>query len=400
MLAEEEISYKLDMHATKCALDFQWNGMPVVNDRLQKKYRSNLDVITEYDIPINVNSYKQVRQYIDSTLSDDLGLATLAAEGNERAAAVRVVRGLKKQNSFMDKFDTEDQRIYGKFLPSTRSGRFSSKDQNLQQLPRALKGLFGYTPEDGKCLIYSDYSQLELRCIATITNEGNMANLYRRGEDLHDYTANMLFGENWTKNDRQIAKTCNFNLLYGGSAAILCQILLKQTGIKLPEAQANVYKNMWKRLWPSVVAWQQRGINDWRNGQLGSTPFGRQYIGNLMTDQLNIENQGFGAEVAKLAMHYMYPRLKELSEEVLLCDFIHDSYIIECPLEPVLYEAASTIVAHSMQEAWFEAIKSTKIPTLPMPVNVMVGYNWGDIEEGDFFYNYKLEGMEECVTTS
>ncbi len=388
-------SYKLDQIITRECLDFQHNGMPVDNDRLQIQYEANLKKIKEYDMPINVNSYQQVRKYIDSDMSDDLGLATLAAAGNERAAAVRVVRGLIKQNSFMNKYDTPDGRVYGKFLPSTRSGRLASKDQNQQQHPRKLKGLFGYTPDDGRCIVYADYSQLELRCIAAITGETRMEELYRAGEDLHNYTAKMIFGENFTEDDRRISKTLNFNLLYGGSVDVFLQILLKQTGIKLSEQKARGYVQKWKNLWPNIVAWQNKAISMWRGGQLGSTPFGRQYLGKLMTDQMNIENQGFGAEVAKLALHYMKPELDAL-EDVQMINFIHDSYILDCPLDPATYERAAAIVADAMQTAWFEATKNVKIKDLPMPVNCFVGYNWGDIEKGDFFYEYQLGGMEHA----
>jgi hypothetical protein len=159
--------------------------------------------------------------------------------------------------------------------------------------------------------------------------------------------------------------------------------------------KARGYVQKWKNLWPMIVAWQNKAISMWRGGQLGSTPFGRQYLGNLMTDQMNIENQGFGAEVAKLALHYMKPELDAL-EDVQMINFIHDSYILDCPLDPSTYERAAAIVADAMQSAWFEATKSVKITDLPMPVNCFVGYNWGDIEKGDFFYEYQLEGMEHA----
>jgi DNA polymerase-1 len=255
--------------------------------------------------------------------------------------------------------------------------------------------VFGYDPEDGRCFVYSDYSQLELRGITAITGEKAMEVLYRAGQDLHDYTAEMLFGKDFTKTDRQIAKTCNFNLLYGGSAGVLGTILLKQTGIILPHFKLEQLARRWKSLYKTIAEWQEKGVRNWRAGRLGSTPFGRRYLGKLMTDQLNIENQGFGAEVAKLAMHYMKPKLDEL-EDVKLVNFIHDSYILDCPTDPAVYEPAASIVANCMQEAWFEATKSVAVKDLPMPVNAYVGYNWGAIEAGDYFYDYALEGLEHA----
>ena len=99
-----------------------------------------------------------------------------------------------------------------------------------------------------------------------------------------------------------------------------------------------------------------------------------------MTDQLAMQIQGFEAEVAKLAMHYMLPKLKALHPDIKLCNFIHDSYIFTCPNEPEIYKEASRIIACAMQEGWSEMCKDVTITDLPMPVTVKVGWNWGDIE--------------------
>jgi DNA polymerase I-like protein with 3'-5' exonuclease and polymerase domains len=114
---------------------------------------------------------------------------------------------------------------------------------------------------------------------------------------------------------------------------------------------------------------------------------------------MNIINQGAGAEVAKLALHYFYPRLQQFNEDnntdVLLVNFIHDSYILDCPDDPAVYEPLSVLLAEAMQEAWFEMSKLYRIKDLPMPVDVKVGYNWGDLEKGaNVIHQYNLQGME------
>jgi len=384
-------SYKLDMLFTRECLAFQRNGMPVDSLRLQQQFQKNDNDIKEMDMPINVNSWQQVRPYIGEDESDALALATFAIRGNERAGNVNKTRKLIKQNSFLRKFDEDLGRIYGKFIPSARSGRCTSKDQNLQQLPRKTKGVFGVTEDSGRILTYSDYSQLELRGACAITNEAKMETLFRSGEDLHGYTAHMLFGENYTKEQRQIAKTCNFNLLYGGGHNMLGSILIKDASILLPEFELKDIKRKWQKLWPTLVSWQQTGISAWRNKQPWQTPLGRKYVGKMMTDQLNIQVQGFGAEVAKLATHYMMPRVREIDSDIKLCDFIHDSWIFENDDDESLCLELSTIVAESMQEAWVEASRSVKIKDLPMPVDVFSGPNWGDIEAGKFKYEYKAQ---------
>lgn len=397
--ALDSSSYRLDMLAVRRSLDFQWNGMPVQASRLQELYASNQAKVEEMAVPINVNSWQQVRPYIGEDESDDLALATFSLQGNKRAANVRATRKLLKQNSFLAKFETLDGRIYGKFLPSARSGRFTSKDQNLQQLPRATKCVFGYDKSEGRVLIYADYAQLELRTICAIVECLMMEELFRKGEDLHGFTAAMIFGADWTKSQRELAKTYNFNFVYGGGINMLISILVQKANVLLSERQANTDRKRWRNLWKEIFAWQEKGISAWRKGRLGSTPLGRQYKAKMMTDQLNIENQGAGAEVAKLALHYLGPSLDEAKkDDVKLCNFIHDSFIIDCPDDPAIYEPMAIKLAEAMQEAWFEMSKLFRIKDLPMPVNVKVGYNWGDIEDDDIedLWSYDLEGMALC----
>lgn len=394
----DDTSYKLDMLCTHYALDFQNNGMPVLGDVVQQLYKDNLDELAKLNIPINVNSYVQVRPYIGSDQSDGLGLATLALQGNERARDVRKARKLLKLNSFLSKFDTNTGYVYGKFLPSARSGRFTSKDQNLQQIPRKLKKAFGFTPDEKKVLLYADYAQLEMRTICSITGEPRMEKILREGGDLHNFAAEMIFSKDFTPAQRQITKTANFNLLYAGGVNMFLSILIEQADLLLSYAEGAAIKKKWMKIFTSIVKWQEQAISAYKNHRLWATPFGRRYLGKLMTDQCNIQNQGFGAEVAKLAMHYLMPVLKEKFEPlgVKLCNFIHDSYIVECPDDPAVYKPVAELIASSMQRAWFEALRvgnELRIRDLPMPVKVQTGYVWAGIEENSI-YTYELKGME------
>lgn len=413
--AFEDTNYQLDKSTLKSCWLFQWHGMPVDLDRLEAKLVENETIIKQAKSPINVNSYKQVRDYLGIDASDDLFLAELEIKGDEKAKLVRKVRKLRKQNSFMEKFKrtmTDSGRILGKFKPSARSGRLTSDDQNLQQLPRALKGLFGVRKDSGRILVYVDYPQLELRTIAAIVNCAAMIDLFREGKDLHTFTADFIFGsydqvlaacdgdeeeaKTIYKRNRQIAKTCNFSLLYGGGIRMFISILIKTAMILLTEREGNTARKKWRMLWREIFAWQERGISDWKKGKMGATPLGRKYKANRMTDHLNIENQGAGAEVAKLALHYfMRDCFSQYPKEwnVLICDFIHDSFILEVPDDPVIYEQISHDLARCAQLAWFEMSKCFKVKDVPMPINIGVDYNWGDIENDDHenVYDYTLD---------
>lgn len=389
----EDLSYKLDILMTRYCLDFQNNGMPLDLAKLQKRYEENSKRIAEIGLKINCNSPKQVRAYINSNLSDDHGLAVLSAQKNDRAIAVRETRKLTKNNSFLTKFMNTmiDGVVYGKFTVGARSGRTTSDDQNLQQLPRNLKGIFGVDEEGDEVIIFSDFAQIQLRGVCVVTGDTALETLFRAGADLHDFVAEMIFGKDWKKDPhRQIAKTANFGLLFGAGIVVFIAILLKDTGIWLKEDDAGSIKKKWLNLWKHVSEWQTKGIRDWKKGIAWQTPLGRRYTAKMMTDQLAMQIQGFEAEVAKLATHYMIPKLKALDERIKLRNFVHDCYLFTCPKEEELYKKACVIVADAMQEAWKQMCTSVAITDLPMPVKIRVGFNWGDIDKKDtFIYEHK-----------
>ena len=260
-----------------------------------------------------------------------------------------------------------------------------------------MKCVFGHDEDTDRVLVYSDYAQLELRTICSMLGVRTMEQLFRDNEDLHGYVAKILFGDDYTKDDRTVTKTYNFNLLYGGSVGMVLSILITY-GMWVEERKASRHKAKWLNLFPEINKWQQECIAKWRKGKLNATPLGRQYKAKLMTDFMNICNQGAGAEVAKLALHYFKPWLDEYNkdkdeeQQVLLCNFIHDSYILDSPNDPEVYKPVAEKLAECMQEAWFEISKCLVIQDLPMPVDVKVGKNWGDIEEDKgIIYDFQLE---------
>jgi DNA polymerase-1 len=383
------MSYELDKAATTRAFQFQTNGVSVDFDRIRARRAENDAKIKALNCPVNVNSYQQVRPYIGEDESDDIALATFALAGNERAEQVRKARKLIKQNSFLTKFVDEatDGRIYGKFTFTTKSGRGNCKDQNLQQLPRSLKGMFGVAP--GNVLVMSDFAQLELRMICAIANETAMEKLFKNNEDMHTYTADMM------GSPRQQAKTCNFNLTYGGSAKMLQTIFIKDVDLLLPLGQVTKLKKMWHNLWRGITKWQEEMASRQRRGGTFETLLGRKMKAKLFTDAMNLPVQGSSAEVSKLAMHRMFTELEKhpmLLEQAKFVNFIHDSFAWECPDDPDIYEPLAKITAEAMQSAWNELVAFTAIPDLPMPVEVSVGYNWGDLEYGieQPKYEYKI----------
>ena len=372
--------YKLDILSLRAALDWQNNGQTIDAERLDEMYKDNLKKIDEYNIPINVNSWKQVRPYIGQDESDGLALATFALQGNTKARNVRAVRKLLKINSFLNKFDTSDGKIYGIFGPYARSGRYTCQVDNLQQSPRITKPLFG--TKFNRYMLYSDFSQLELRSITAITGDQRMVETYRAGGDIHNLVRDEL------KISRQISKTINFNALYFGGVGMMRGILIKDADILLDYNVVAREMRKWKNLFHGITAWQQKGLRDFNAGRLGMTACVRKYKGRIITDHLNIQNSGTGAEIAKLAMHYMYSELKALDCNIE--NFIHDSYLIDAPPDKDIHQKAAIVMANSMKEAWHEVSQHMLIKDLPMPVQVRGGYHFGDIEAGSHTFEYKV----------
>jgi len=378
-------TYKLDK-ATIEAFAMMGEKLPIDVEWLEERMALNNSQINEMNLPINVNSYQQVRPYIGLDQSDDDALALAAASGNERAANVRTVRSLRKQNSFITKFLNErkdDDYVKGYLNIGTRSGRSKCSDMNLQQIPTSLKQMIQC--KEGKYFVYADFAQLELRSLCVLIGEPILEKLFREKQDMHDYVRDSLFSADQEVSDagrgnslRQIAKIYNFACLYGAGWAQVGNVLTKYTGMILPESELKANKKKWLDTFPGIKAWHDRNIRHWQKKTVMSTPMGRKYIGKLPTDTNNIMNQGLGAEVAKLALVNMRKRLGEDYGKMLM--FIHDSYTYEADSLDEAKEVGA-VLAECMREAWYSITVNTKISDLPMPVDVFVGQNMNTIEK-------------------
>ena len=387
------INYKIDRRTLYEAFKFQWTGMKLNEKETEKEINKLNKFIEDLDIPksVNVNSYQQVRAYLGVNKSDALYLTELKLKGNEKSGNILAKRKALKKLSFIEKYLTLERNgyLYGKFSPSAKSGRFTSSDINQQQHPRELKHLFGFEEHENKVYIYSDYPQLELRTIAEIANDRRLKEYFENFQDPHGEVAKIIFGENFTKLQRYMAKTGNFGLLYGAGANTYREILLKQAEVLIPEIEAKRFKNKWLNIFTGIKQWQQNRIRDFHKNKLGCTPLIREYKATRIMDYLNIENQGAGAEVSKLALIEICNQLKEkgLDNEVKIANYIHDAYLLESPNEEEIYKEVAKIIQSAMIKGWEFVFKDTQIP---MPVEVFVGYNWGKIEE-DYIYKLSYE---------
>ena len=336
----------------------------------------------ESKLPFNPRSSQQVAVHLrmpNGTAADKLAkVISLGGDRAELAQQVRTARELSKyRTTYLNKM-VGHKRWYGHFAPRTKSGRLASSDNNLQNLPRKMKPYIGFEAIDDRVLVSVDYAQLELRTIAAITGDKLMVSLFQQGVDVHGYVAEMLFGAGYTKQQRQIAKTCNFALLYGASASKYAMILLQTTGIVITEAEAMTLKKKWLSIFKGIAQWQQTAIKSWRAGNYWFTPMGRKYKAKLMTDFMNIRNQGAGGEVAKLGFNYISKGFD--FEDSYLINFVHDSFLADCPNDPKIYEAVAELFADSLQESWAEYGRVVDLRGIPMPVDVGVALDWANAD--------------------
>lgn len=382
----DSLSYKLDIATAKEMLKFSKVGIPVNKDILEAERESTRLKISEFEAKhpnIKPNSAPQMKKLLNVDSTNDRELANLASHGDTMAQDIRDWRKAIKKLNFIKRFDKP--RIYGNFNVATRSGRSNCSDENLQQIPSSLKHIF----QTEKYFVYADFSNLELRTFCAMVGESVMERMFRDDVDLHTFTAHKLFKvpmEQVSKQQRQIAKTFNFSSLYGAGVPKRLDILVATTGISLELEEGYTLAKEWNNTYPNVKVWQEHNSRMWQAGETGFTALRRPYLAKLYTDFGNLQIQGSGAEVAKLALVKM---LKELDANKL-CAFIHDSYTFEVETFEEAQHYAE-VLAKTMQWAWFYVSKYFKIKDLPMPVLASVGKNWKDLQsDTNLLYTYEV----------
>ena len=238
-----------------------------------------------------------------------------------------------------------DGRIRTSFMMTvTDTGRLSSREPNLQNIP--IRREFGgqirkmFVAAPGKVLVDADYSQIELRLLAHISQDENMIAAFRSGEDIHAVTASQVFGiplPQVTKLQRSHAKAVNFGIVYGISAWSLAQDI----GVFPNEAKA--YMDAYLEKYHGVRDYQKSIVERARVDGYVSTLYGRRRaLPELKSSNfalrafgervaLNMPIQGTAADVIKLAMIRVHGRLEKENLAARLILQVHDELIVECP---------------------------------------------------------------------
>lgn len=376
----DDFIIQLDKAIIPYIIEYGHRGLPVNKDKWHEAWEKAQIKIDEAVaiLPegLNVNSYIQVRKLLGSTESDDTYLAKVIQEDGELAKyaqAIRDQRKYLKQQNFLTRFDKE--RVTGFHYPATVSGRMACDNDNVLQIPRDLKGVFGFTDDNDSWIVHCDYAALELRMMCAVLNDPILDKLFREGVDLHKYAASKIYDipiEEVPKfPHRFVGKTGNFGLGYGAGVGRFRDMCVKNAGLWLSEKEAGDIVRAWRDLYPGVKAWHAR--NNRSKDNMDITLGGRPYKANLYTDLNAVKMQGSSAEVFKLALLYLKKR------QAPVMNAIHDSYLEEA----TTFEEAKQMgfeLYKCMIVAWFEIIAMSDNPTLPMPLTVDIGKNWKDIE--------------------
>jgi len=219
------------------------------------------------------------------------------------------------------------------------TGRMSCMSPNLQQIPRDSRFRACVQAPKGFKLVVADYAQMELRLAAAEANDALMIEAFQQGTDLHTLTAMQIYGvdkENVTKDQRQIAKSANFGLLYGSGAKGLRNYAAAM-GIQMDLDEAAEIRQKFHAAYKGISKWQRDNAAA-ANATSGLAPIFIRHSGfrrflpgehNKLTTRCNTPIQGAGAAVLKRTLGKLWPLLQADGEEIVrLAGVIHDEVIL------------------------------------------------------------------------
>lgn len=307
----------------------------------------------------NINSTKQLGE----VLFKDLDLPVVKKTKTGFSTDAKVLEKLRDKHPIIEKIERyreiyklrstyieglenaidEDGRIRSTFRQNIAStGRLSSQEPNLQNLPiktdegRAIRKAF--KAGEGKILIDADYSQIELRILASLADDKNMQDAFNHGIDIHTQTASEVFHtplDEVTKLQRSEAKAVNFGIIYGISDYGLSQ------NLNIPRPRAKEYIDRYKKSYPQIKEYMDDVVQLARSQGYIETLFKRRrYIPEISSRNFNVRSfgerialntpiQGTAADIIKIAMIDTYNKLKEEGLDAKIILQIHDEIIIE-----------------------------------------------------------------------
>jgi DNA polymerase-1 len=273
-----------------------------------------------------------------------------------------------------------NRRVYTSFIQTgTATGRLSSKNPNLQNIPvkteegRRIRE--GFVAGEGKKLAGIDYSQIELRFLAHFSKDPVLTEAFREGKDIHMETAIKLFGPEEAAAKRNIAKTVNFGLLYGMGSRKLAQTL----GISTKEAKA-IIENYFASF-PTVKAFLQSIEEKAKERGFVETLLGRRRYFDFehatpmqhaayLREAGNTVFQGSTADLIKMAMLEIRNTIKKEGLDAAILLQIHDELILE------IAEEKAELLSHRFAKIMEEIVELN----VPLKTSVNIGHRWSELK--------------------
>lgn len=380
--------YEIDMPTVEVLSNMQWNGMYVDEEELNqfgKELTEKLETITQiiYEMAgeeFNINSTKQLGEI----LFEKMKLPVIKKTKSGYSTDVDVLEKLKREDPIIEQIleyrqlmklnstyveglkpyiNPKTKRIHSFFHQTiTATGRISSTEPNLQNIPtrfelgKRVRKVF--RPEEGKVYIDADYSQIELRVLAHISEDEHMIQAFKEGQDIHKQAASKVFKtpiEEVTKEQRSDAKAVNFGIVYGISDFGLGEQL------SISRKKAKEYITEYLDQYAGIKAFME-GITEkaTEQGYVETLFHRRRYIPELKSNNymvrqfgsraaMNTPIQGTAADIMKIAMIKVQQEIQKRGLQSKIVLQVHDEMMIEAVEEEK--EEIKDIMKQSMESA-------------------------------------------------
>lgn len=352
----------------------------------------------------NINSPLQLKEILFNKLKIDTkgigktktGLSTAAAELEKMVNAHPIIPLImeyremtKLQSTYIEALprlvNPKTDRVHTSFNQTiTATGRLSSSEPNLQNIP--IRGELGkevrqaFIAEKGNKIISADYSQIELRIIASLAGDEKMISSFKKGEDIHKRTASEIYEvpiDKVTADMRSGAKEVNFGILYGMGPGGLAE----RKGITREKARAFIEKYF--TVHQSILEYLENTKTLAHEQGFVETLFGRRRLLPEINSSMpqvraaaermavNLPIQGTAADLIKLAMIAIFDKLPKTSPKAKMILQVHDELVFEVPEKEV--KQVAKLIAEEMDSVY-------KLRA-PIKTEVASGDNWGDLED-------------------
>ncbi|MFI3257776.1 MAG: DNA polymerase I, partial [Spirochaetales bacterium] len=402
----ETLFYTLEMPVLPILAQMEMNGIKIEKHKLAE-YANELEVeIAESEQSIydavghefNIASTKQLQTVLftelqlPATKKTKTGYSTDTTVLQELAAYNPVPKKIleyramtKLKSTYVDALPLLADargRIHTSFVQTgTATGRLSSRDPNLQNIPvrdkagRRIRSAF-IAPE-GKMLVSADYSQIELVILAHLSNDKNLCKAFIEGIDVHRATAALIFGidsDDVSAEQRRTAKTINFGVMYGMSSFRLANELgiSRATAQEFIDSYFATYVDVQRFMHETIVKAEQTGYVETIMGRRRYIPgiAGKNKNEKAAAERIAINTpiQGSAADIVKKAMLAVHTSLQTHVPSAKLLLQVHDELIAECEEKD----------ADKVAEIFRKEMEAAVELSIPLRVNAEIGKSWGD----------------------